>query len=124
MDRQPRRHLRRRRALAAGFATVVALAATGCASSTPRQQVSGTADIVTGEQVITSCYQDYFYNGILPQSAARANCSACVKQRLRKLGIQPSPGENEADLLTGVRLPSSDINSLQNSCNETDASEQ
>ena len=124
MDRRAWTHLRRRRALAASFATVVALAAAGCASNTPKQQASGTPDIVTGEQVITSCYQNYFYNGILPQAAAKANCNACVEQRLRKLGVQPSPGENEMDLLTGVRLPSGDINSLQNACNETDASEQ
>ena len=58
------------------------------------------------------------------KSAAKTNCSACVEQRLRKLGIRPPQGENEVDLLTGVRLPSSDINSLQSACNETDASAQ
>jgi hypothetical protein len=124
MERQPRDHLRRRWAMVAGFATVVALAATGCGSSTPKQQAIGTPSIVTGQQVITSCYQNYFYNGILPSSAAKANCSACVEQKLRKLGVRASQGETEADVLTGVRLSSSDINVLQNDCNETDANEQ
>jgi hypothetical protein len=124
MDRQPKAHLRRRRALVASFVTVIALAVTGCASDASNKQAIGTPEIVTGQQVITSCYQNYFYNGILPQSAAKTNCSACVEQKLRKLGVRPSPGENEVDLLTGVRLSSADINVLQNDCNETDASEQ
>ena len=108
----------------AGFATAVALAATGCASNTPNQQTAGAPVIVTAEQVITSCYHNYFYNGILPQSAAKSNCSTCVEQKLRKLGIRPSPGESEADLLTGVRLSNPDIASLQSACDETDASAQ
>jgi hypothetical protein len=124
MDRQPRAHLRGRRAPLAGIATVIALALGGCASDASNQQAIGTPSIVTGQQVITSCFQNYFYNGILPKSAAQTNCSSCVEQKLRKLGVRPGPGENEVDLLTGVRLSSSDINVLQNDCNESDASEQ
>ncbi len=124
MDRQRSAHLRRRRGLAASFATVIALALAGCADDASNKQAIGTPVIVTGQQVITSCYQNYFYNGILPQSAARTNCSSCVEQKLLKLGVRPSPGENEVDLLTGVRLSSADINVLQNECNETDASAQ
>jgi hypothetical protein len=124
MDRQPSAHVRRRRALVASFATVIALAVAGCANDASNQQAIGTPAIVTGQQVITSCFQNYFYNGILPQSAAKTNCSACVKQKLSKLGIRPSPGENEVDVLTGVRLSSADINVLQTDCNETDASAQ
>lgn len=105
-------------------ATALTLAAAGCGSSTSTQQASGTPPIVTAEQVVTSCYHDYFYNGILPQAAAKANCSTCVRHRLSKLGIHPSPGESETDLLTGARLPSSDISSLQSSCDEADASSQ
>ncbi len=101
------------------------LTAAGCASNTPKQQAIGTPTVVTAQQVITSCYQNYFYNGILHELAQpKANCSSCVELRLRKLGIRPSAGETETDLLTGVRLPSSDINLLQNDCNETDANEQ
>lgn len=123
MDRQSRVWLRGR-ALVAGLATLVALTAAGCASNTPKQQAIGTPTVVTAQQVITSCYQNYFYNGILTSSSAKANCSSCVELRLHKLGIRPSAGETETDLLTGVRLPSSDINLLQNDCNETDANEQ
>src|SRR5579863_9920213 len=98
-----------RRALTAGFAAAVALALTGCGSAATNQangsvQTTGTAQIVTGEQVITSCFQNYFYNGILPKSAAQSNCSSCVEQKLRSLGVRPSAGESEADVLTGVRL--------------------
>ena len=124
MDRQSRVYLPRRRALVAAFATLVALTAAGCGSDTPKQQAIGTPTIVTAQQVITSCYQNYFYNGILTSSSAKANCSSCVELRLRKLGIRPSAGETETDLLTGARLPSSAINSLQNDCNESDANEQ
>jgi hypothetical protein len=124
MDRQPEAHLRRRRALVASFVAVIALVVAGCGSDASQQQAIGTPAIVTGQQVITSCFQNYFYNGILPKSAAETNCSACVEQKLRKLGMRPSPGQNEVDLLTGVRLSSADINVLQNDCNETDASEQ
>ena len=123
-ERHPRAHLRRRPALLGCCATVLALAAGGCASNAPSQQASGTPVIVTAEQVVTTCYHDYFYNGILPQKAARSNCNSCVEQTLRKLGIRPSPGESEIDLLTGVRLPRSDITSLQSACEESDASSQ
>lgn len=127
MDRPSRVQACRRRALGAGVAGLVALGASGCGAGTPSggaSQAIGTPEIVTGAQVITSCYQNYFYNGILPRAAAKANCSSCVEQRLRVLGIRPTAGENEADVLTGVRLSSRDINSLQTACNETDASAQ
>jgi hypothetical protein len=114
---------RRGRALTASFAVAVALAAAGCASDADTGSTN-SPPLVTGQQVVTSCFQNYFYNGILPKSAAETNCSACVEQKLRKLGMRPSPGQNEVDLLTGVRLSSADINVLQNDCNETDASEQ
>jgi hypothetical protein len=118
-----------RRALTASLAVAVAFALAGCGSNATNQaagsaQTSGTAQIVTGEQVITSCFQNYFYNGILPKSAAQANCSSCVEQKLRRLGIRPAAGETEVDVLTGVRLSSADINSLQTACNESDASAQ
>lgn len=123
MERPPATDRQRRRGLAVILAAVLALAIAGCGSATTTQS-NAAPEIVTGEQVITSCFQNYFYNGILPRSAAKANCSSCVVQKLRKLGIQPGAGENEADVLTGVRLSSSDINSLQSACNESDANEQ
>jgi hypothetical protein len=122
-DRRFTAQRRRRRGLAATFATLLALAASGCASDAS-SPASGAPEIVTGEQVIDSCFQNYFYNGILPRSAARANCSSCVENKLRRLGIQPTAGESEMDVLTGVRLSSSDVNSLQSACNESDASAQ
>ena len=79
---------------------------------------------MTGEQVVTSCFQNYFYNGILPKASAEANCRSCVVNQLRKLGVDPSTGENVIDMLTGDRLSSSAIQSLQSKCNESDANAQ
>lgn len=79
---------------------------------------------MTGEQVVTTCFQDYFYNGILPKAAAQTNCTACVVGRLRDLGIRPSGGETVIDMLTGDRLDAAEIQSLQNACSEADASSQ
>ncbi len=74
--------------------------------------------------MVTSCFQDYFYNGILPRSAAEANCRSCVVHKLGQMGIRPTAGESESDVLTGVRLSSSDVTSLQSACDEADASAQ
>ncbi len=128
MDRRLETARQHRRSLAVTFAAVAALALAGCGSSASgaadSNHASGTAQIVTGEQVITSCFQNYFYNGILPKSAAKTNCSSCVTHKLRKLGVQRTAGESEVDVLTGVRLSSADVNSLQSACNESDANEQ
>ena len=123
MDRPFTAVRRRRRALAACCAAALALAVAGCGSRSSSQAV-GTAQIVTAQQVITSCFQNYFYNGILPKSAAQTNCSTCVVRKLGKLGIRPPAGETEADVLTGVRLTSAQVSSLQSACNEQDASAQ
>lgn len=119
-----RRH--RRRAPAVSFAVALALAVAGC-GGTSNGASSGsnkTGPLVTGEQVVTACFQDYFYNGILPKAAARANCKSCVVDRLRKLGIRPVSGETVMDMLTGDRLSNAHIQLLQNSCDESDANAQ
>jgi hypothetical protein len=114
---------RRRRATAAALAVVIGLAIAGCSDSSS----GGSSDqppLVTGEQVVTSCFQSYFYNGILPKASAQANCKSCVVDQLRKLDVNPTSGENVMDMLTGDRLSNSDIQSLQSNCNESDASSQ
>jgi hypothetical protein len=125
-DRQSlsRRHLRR--ALISTLAVVLALAVAGCSQGSNVGGSSGNSGppLVTGEQVVTSCFHAYFYNGILPKSAAQANCRSCVVKQLRKLGVRPASGENVADMLTGDRLVSSDIQSLQSNCDVSDASSQ
>jgi len=115
---------RRLGALLALLATAGIAAGCGADSGTPTQTSVGTAQIVTAEQVITTCYQDYFYNGVLPAQAARTNCTACVTSHLRQLGIRPPAGESVTDLLTGVRLKAAVIQTLENACTEADASEQ
>jgi hypothetical protein len=122
-DREVVARRRRRRALTASFAVVVALAAAGC-SSDAETGSTNSPPMVTGEQVVTSCFQNYFYNGILPKASAEANCKSCVVDQLHKLGVKPASGENVVDMLTGDRLSNSTIQSLQSNCNETDANEQ
>jgi hypothetical protein len=102
---------------------VAALAIAGCSDSSSGGGNSGPP-LVTGEQVVSSCFQNYFYNGILPKASAEANCKSCVVDQLRKLGVDPASGENVIDMLTGDRLSSSDIQSLQGKCNESDANAQ
>lgn len=97
---------------------------TGCSESGGGGGSSSGPPVVTGEQVVTACTHAYFYNGILPRSAAQANCLSCVVDQLRKLGVRPASGENVADMLTGDRLADSDIQSLQNTCEVSDASSQ
>ncbi|HEX3615834.1 MAG TPA: hypothetical protein VHU61_04825 [Solirubrobacteraceae bacterium] len=126
-DRQSiARRWRGRAAAAAVIATLTTLAIAGCSdpSSAGGGSSSSTPPLVTGEQVVTACFQSYFYNGILPRASAESNCRSCVVDQLRKLGVSPSSGENVIDMLTGDRLSSSDIQSLQNNCNESDANEQ
>jgi hypothetical protein len=108
--------------VAAVLAVVVGVAIAGC--SDPSSGGGNQPPLVTGEQVVTACFQSYFYNGILPKAAAEANCKSCVVDRLRKLGVDPASGENVIDMLTGDRLDNSDIQSLQSNCNESDASSQ
>lgn len=108
---------------AALIALLVALAIAGC--SDPSSGGTGNGPpLVTGEQVVSSCFQNYFNNGILPKASAEANCKSCVVDQLRKLGVDPSSGEDVIDMLTGDRLSNSDIQSLQSKCNESDANAQ
>ena len=122
-DRHSIGRRRRGRALTASFAVAVALAAAGGASDADTGSTN-SPPLVTGEQVVTSCFQNYFYNGILPRASAQSNCKSCVVDELHKLGVNPASGENVIDMLTGDRLTNSDIQSLQSNCNETDANEQ
>lgn len=111
-------------------AVVVALLAAGCSDPGTGGgggggvSQSNGAPLVTGQQVVTACFQAYFYSGVLPKSSAQSNCTSCVVEHLRGLGIRPASGENVADMLTGDRLSASDIALLENYCNVADASAQ
>ena len=123
------RHRIARRYRGRALSACVALAAAGCSSSTNtggsgNSSSNTAAPIVTGEQVVTSCFQNYFDNGILPKASAQANCTSCVVQQLSKLGIKPAAGENVIDMLTGDRLSNSAVQTLQGACDESDANAQ
>lgn len=128
-DRQGAVRRHRVRALTGAVAVAVALVTAGCSDPGGGGGGGGVsqsngAPLVTGEQVVTACFQAYFYSGVLPKASARSNCTSCVVDHLRGLGIRPSSGENVSDMLTGDRLSSSDIASLENFCNGADASSQ
>lgn len=120
------RRPRRRRALTVSLAVGLALVGAGCASTgqgSPGAS-SSAPPLVTGEQVITACYHAYFYNGILPKASAESNCTACVVDNLRSLGIRPPSGETVMDMLTGERLSTSQVQALQNACDISSANTQ
>ena len=110
--------------LTLGVAVAVAIGAAGCGSGATTTGNSGPVPVVTGEQVLTACVQDYFDNGILTKASAKANCKSCVVDKLAKLGVRPAAGETVIDMLTGDRLSSSAVQTLQNTCTETDANAQ
>ncbi|MGH3493188.1 MAG: hypothetical protein ACRDQ1_08110, partial [Sciscionella sp.] len=112
-----------RRVLTLGVAVTVAIGTAGCGSGATSGK-SGTVPVVTGEQVLTTCVHDYFDNGILTKASAKANCESCVVDKLAKLGVRPAAGETVIDMLTGDRLSSSDVQTLQNACTEADANAQ
>ncbi|MDE3129648.1 MAG: hypothetical protein KGL16_00710 [Acidobacteriota bacterium] len=121
--RQGNARRRRRPAAALAVAVAIALATAGCAGSTSTANTPAVP-IVTGEQVVSICFQNYFYNGILPRAAAKTNCKACVVDRLAKRGVHPTGGETVLDMLTGYRLSKAVSQSLQNACTEPDANAQ
>lgn len=105
------------------MAVAVAIGTAGCGSGATGGN-TGTVPVVTGEQVLTTCVQQYFGNGVLTKASAKANCKACVVDKLAKLGIRPAAGQTVIDMLTGERLSSSAIQTLQNACNEADTNAQ
>ena len=113
------------RVVAGAAALLLSVLVAGCSSAgSSSSNSAGAPPVVTAEQVLTTCFHDYFYNGILPEAAAKANCTSCVERELRTLRIRPTAGETEIDVLTGVRLSASASQALQNACTEADTSSQ
>jgi hypothetical protein len=115
----------RRRALTATLAAVLAVAAAGCTDVKATSHTTTTAPRAASpvEQVVTTCIQNLYYNGLLPEAAAKTNCRYCVADELEKLGVEPTPGESQAAMIAGAILSHSNLSALQNACNQADVAD-
>lgn len=116
-------HRARRRALTVTLAAAIAIAAAGCTHVQPTTHTTTAAPKVASavEQVVTTCIQNLYYNGLLPQAAAKTNCMYCVGDELEKLGVEPTPGESQAAMIAGAVLSRSNLSTLQNDCNQAES---
>ena len=116
-------HRGRRRALAVTLAAAIAVAAAGCTHVQATTHTTTTAPKAESavQQVVTTCIQNLYYNGLLPQAAAKTNCTYCVADELEKLGVEPTPGQSQAAMIGSAILSHSNLTTLQNLCNQADA---
>jgi len=113
----------RRRALSVILAAARAVAAAGCTHVKPMAHTTTTAPrrATPVEQVVTTCIQNLYYNGLLPQAAARTNCRYCVADELEKLGVEPTPGQSQAAMIASAILSHSNLTTLQDQCNQANS---
>jgi hypothetical protein len=104
------------------LAAAIAVAAAGCT------HVKVTTHTTTAvpkesavEQVVTTCIQNLYYNGLLPQGAAKTNCRYCVADELEKLGVEPTPGQSRTAMIASAILSNSNLTTLQDLCNQADS---
>ena len=71
--------------------------------------------------MVTTCVQNLYYNGLLPQGAAKTNCRYCVADELEKLGVEPTPGQSQSAMIDGAILSKSNLTTLQDLCNQADS---
>jgi hypothetical protein len=102
----------------------VALAVAGC---TDAEVASSTSAAVAHEsaarQVITTCVDNIFYNGLLPKAPAEAECVQCVVNALGQLGFHQASGESANAMIANVRLTAKQSSELNFACNETDVAD-
>jgi hypothetical protein len=116
-------HRGRRRPLTVILATAIAVAAAGCTHVKLATHTTTTAPKRTTpvEQVVTTCIQNLYYNGLLPQAAAKTNCRYCVADELEKLGVEPTPGQSYAAMIASAILSHPNLTTLQDQCNQADS---
>ncbi len=118
---QPTRR-RRRRALSVIVAAAIAVTAAGCTHVKVTTHTSTAAPKQSAvEQVVTTCVQNLYYNGLLPQAAAKTNCTYCVADELEKLGVEPTPGQSQTAMIDSAILSHSNLTTLQDLCNQADS---
>jgi len=102
-------------------AAAVAVAAAGCTHVKVTSSHKSAAPPQSAvQQVVTTCYKNLYYTGLLPESAAKVNCRYCVADELEKLGVEPTPHETQAALISGAILSSTNMQTLQDACNQND----
>jgi hypothetical protein len=106
-------HRSRRRPLTVILAAAFAVAAH--TTTTPPKRTTAV------EQVVTTCIQNLYYNGLLPQAAAKTNCRYCVFDELEKLGVEPTPGQSQAAMIASAILSHPNLSTLQDQCNQADS---
>jgi hypothetical protein len=113
----------RRRALSVILAAAIAAAAAGCTHVKPTARTTTTAPkrATPVQQVVTTCVQNLYYNGLLPQAAAKTNCRYCVAGELEKLGVEPTPGQSQTAMIGSAILSKSNLTTLQDDCNQADS---
>jgi len=104
------------------LAAAIAVAATGCTHVKPTARTTTTAPkrATPVDQVVTTCVQNLYYNGLLPQ-AAKTNCRYCVFDELEKLGVEPTPGQSQAAMIASAILSQSNLSTLQDQCNQANS---
>jgi hypothetical protein len=105
------------------LAAAIAVAAAGCTHVQPTARTTTTAPKTATpvEQVVTTCIQNLYYNGLLPQAAAKTNCMYCVAGELEKLGVEPTPGESRAAMIASAILSHPNLTRLQDQCNQAES---
>jgi hypothetical protein len=116
-------HRSRRRPLTVILAAAFAVAAAGCTHVKPMAHTTTTPPKRTTavEQVVTTCIQNLYYNGLLPQAAAKTNCRYCVFDELEKLGVEPTPSQSQAAMIASAILSHPNLSTLQDQCNQADS---
>jgi len=105
------------------LAAAIAVAAAGCTHVKPTAQTTTTAPkrATPVEQVVTTCIQNLYYNGLLPQAASKTNCRYCVADELEKLGVEPTPGQSQTAMIASAILSHPNLTTLQDDCNQADS---
>jgi len=104
-------------------AVVAALAIAGCThvkitSSTQTTIVHRNAT----EQVIHTCVDNIYGNGLLPLAPAQQECVQCVVVALGQMGFKTTH-VNFTTLIEDVHLSPTQVTELNNACNQDDAAD-
>ena len=106
-----------------GIALVAALAISGC-THVKITGATGTTIIHRNatEQVLHTCVENIYGNGLLPLWPAQQECKQCVLVALGQLGFKTAH-VNYTALIEDVHLRPNQVTQLNNACNQDDAAD-